>query len=60
MGRSWCFRIYERKAGIEFDPKIVKILVDNIDDFLKIKEKYKDSEETNGEVAWKILSFLIT
>lgn len=41
----------KEKAGIEFDPKIVKILVDNIDDFLKIKEKYKDSEETNGEVA---------
>jgi response regulator RpfG family c-di-GMP phosphodiesterase len=31
------------KANTMFDPALVDLLLDNIDDFLEIKRRYKDS-----------------
>lgn len=37
--------ILENQKGKHFDPKLIDILIKNLDKFLKINEKYKDSEE---------------
>jgi len=38
--------IMTEESGTHFDPKLVGLLLDNLEDFLKIKEKYKDDEKT--------------
>jgi len=33
-------------SGTHFDPELTRLLLDNIEEFLQIKEKYKDNENT--------------
>jgi len=35
-------KLFKEEKGHQFDPKLVKVFVDNLDDFVKIKETYKD------------------
>ena len=37
--------LFKTECGISFDPTLVYLLLDNIDDFLHIKEQFKDSFE---------------
>jgi len=39
--------IMKKDAGTHFDPKIVQLLLDNLDKFLLIKEKYKDDDNVH-------------
>jgi len=38
--------IMKKDAGTHFDPQLVTLLLANLDDFLEIKEKYKDDHNT--------------
>ena len=43
---------FKEQSGKHFDPKIVKILFDNIDEFLDINERYSDNVlEVNADIA---------
>lgn len=35
-------KLFKEEKGHQFDPKLVKVFLDNLDDFVKIKETYKD------------------
>lgn len=35
-------KLFEEEKGHQFDPKLVKVFLDGLDDFVKIKETYKD------------------
>ena len=34
--------LFKAEKGHQFDPDLVKVFLDNIDEFIKIKETYKD------------------
>jgi len=34
--------LIKREKGIMFDPQLVDIFFDNLDEFLEIRDKYKD------------------
>ncbi|MEA1917065.1 MAG: PAS domain S-box protein [Campylobacterota bacterium] len=36
------FKLFKEESGKHFDPNLIKIFFDNLDDFLYIKEKFKD------------------
>ena len=40
--------IMKKGSETHFDPSLVKLLLDNLEDFLIIKEKYKDDESTQS------------
>ena len=40
--------IMKEDSGSHFDPDLVKLLLDNLSDFLVIKERYKDDESTHN------------
>ncbi len=35
-------KLFKEEKGHQFEPKLVKVFLDNLDDFVKIKETYKD------------------
>jgi HD-GYP domain-containing protein (c-di-GMP phosphodiesterase class II) len=35
-------KLFKAEKGFQFDPSLVKVFLDNLDDFVKIKETYKD------------------
>ncbi|MEA1892203.1 MAG: response regulator [Campylobacterota bacterium] len=39
--------IMKQDAGTHFDPHLITLFLDNLDDFLEIKEKYKDEDNEN-------------
>ena len=39
------FNYFEEEKGKHFEPKLVDIFFDNIDEFLEIRDKFKDSLE---------------
>ena len=45
------FKLFRKERGEHFDPKIIDIFFDNLDDILKIREKFKDKyQEQKVEV----------
>jgi len=47
MGIDEVMNIMKNDSGKHFDPKLIDLLVDNLDEFLIIKEKYKDDENAH-------------
>ncbi len=41
-------KLFKAEKGHQFDPKLVKVFLDNLDDFVKIKETYKDEPPATG------------
>jgi len=35
-------KLFKEEKGHQFDPKLVKVFLEGLDDFVKIKETYKD------------------
>jgi len=46
MDLETVLKIMKEDAGTHFDPALVSLLLDNLDQFLEIQEKYKDDENT--------------
>jgi len=42
--------IMKEDSGKHFDPLLITLFLNNLDEFLKIKEKYKDEEFTNCDI----------
>ena len=36
------FKLFKEERGKQFDPKLIDIFFDNIDEFLKVRDKFKD------------------
>jgi len=46
MSLETVIKIIQEDSGTHFDPTLVNLLIDNLDQFLEIQEKYKDDENT--------------
>jgi len=47
MGIEEVMNIMKKDSGTHFDPKLIDLLVNNLDKFLEIQDKYKDDENAH-------------